>query len=310
MNKKALVLGLFITIGTICMIQIASALLIPEATIKDVLFSDYSINETVSISLSNNEKDYFMLTLPSEAYNIMVNGEAKNDSNLNISLDCRTCSINLSYSLNDITKPEQEHFIFSRTLNFPLIPQSMKYEVRLPDGYVIDTADNETDPPIVPALAIIGTDGKNIIINWAERNPSLPKRYFIKFQKSVPKESPIKIFLSKLLDANIMIIILVSFLLGGLTGYLFRNSTIKKDHIVKDNRIMVVPASLLSPDEKTVIDSIKKKDGKIGQKEIVNDLDWSKSKVSAILSNLEYKKVVSREKIGRNYTVRLIKEIE
>ncbi len=310
MNKKALVLGLFITIGTICMIQLACALTIPEVNIKDTLFSDYSINETVSILLSNNDKDHFTLTLPTDAYDIFVNGESKNNSNLNISLSCTTCSINLSYSLNDISKPELKHFVFSRTLNFPVIPQLMNYEVKLPDGFVIDSTNNETDPPIVPALATINTDGKNIIINWAERNPPLPKRYYIKFQKSVPKESKIRIFLSKLLDANILMIIFVSFILGGFAGYVARNSLIKKEHVVKDNKVIIVPSSLLSPDEKTVIDSIKKKDGKIGQKDIVNDLNWSKSKVSAILSNLEYKKVVSREKIGRNYTVRLIKEIE
>ena len=47
----------------------------------------------------------------------------------------------------------------------------------------------------------------------------------------------------------------------------------------------------------------------MNQKELVKALDWSKSKVSAIVTNLEYKKIVQREKFGRNYKVELVKEI-
>jgi uncharacterized membrane protein len=48
----------------------------------------------------------------------------------------------------------------------------------------------------------------------------------------------------------------------------------------------------------------------MNQKDIGKKLEWSKSKVSAIMTNLEYKKIVEREKIGRNYKVELKKELD
>jgi predicted transcriptional regulator len=75
----------------------------------------------------------------------------------------------------------------------------------------------------------------------------------------------------------------------------------------------VVPSSLLSPDEKVIVGFLKKKDAKkspINQKEIGRELGWSKSKVSAVLSNLYYKKIIDREKFGRNYKVKLVKDVQ
>ena len=74
----------------------------------------------------------------------------------------------------------------------------------------------------------------------------------------------------------------------------------------------IIPSSLLSPDEKIVIELLKQKDAKnnpVNQKEIGKELNWSKSKVSAILTNLDYKKLIEKEKFGRNYKVKLIKEV-
>jgi uncharacterized membrane protein len=70
-----------------------------------------------------------------------------------------------------------------------------------------------------------------------------------------------------------------------------------------------VPASLLTPDEKTIMNLIKENKNQIRQREVVKILDWSKSKVSAVVSNLEYKKIVRREKFGRNYQIELVKDI-
>ncbi len=44
---------------------------------------------------------------------------------------------------------------------------------------------------------------------------------------------------------------------------------------------------MLSPDEKKVIETIINNGYKIKQKQISEKLSWSKSKVSAVISNLE-----------------------
>ena len=113
-------------------------------------------------------------------------------------------------------------------------------------------------------------------------------------------------FGNELTEWPVLVISLVLFLLGGIGGILIQKHY--KNSKMKDYDIYS-PSSLLSPDEKKVLELLKKNNNKMNQKNIVNDLSWSKSKVSAIMTNLEYKKVVKREKIGRNYTVEVITDL-
>ena len=70
------------------------------------------------------------------------------------------------------------------------------------------------------------------------------------------------------------------------------------------------PQSLFNPDEKKVLSVIRDHGMQIKQKDIALKLDWSRSKVSAIVSNLEYKKVIRREKTGRNFDITLVQQFE
>jgi len=71
----------------------------------------------------------------------------------------------------------------------------------------------------------------------------------------------------------------------------------------------VIPSTLFSPDEKKIIDLLRTDNEKMNQKEIARRLEWSKSKVSAVITNLEYKKVVRREKLGRSFKVELLSDM-
>lgn len=62
----------------------------------------------------------------------------------------------------------------------------------------------------------------------------------------------------------------------------------------------------LSEDEKAILDEIKKA-GEITQDSLRARLDWSKAKISTILTNLDKKGLIQRERIGKTYKVRLQK---
>jgi predicted PurR-regulated permease PerM len=76
-------------------------------------------------------------------------------------------------------------------------------------------------------------------------------------------------------------------------------------HDVKDEEYNIIKKAL-SQDEKKILDEIKK------AKEITQDslkfrLDWSKAKVSTILTNLDKRRLIQRERIGKTYKVYLQK---
>lgn len=67
----------------------------------------------------------------------------------------------------------------------------------------------------------------------------------------------------------------------------------RKGNILKD-----VMWDLLSPDEKIIMTEIIKTDG-VTQDSIINRLDFSKAKLSLLLTSLEDKGLVMRQKVGR-----------
>lgn len=275
---------------------------ISEISIKDTINSDKSISEIIRVSLVNNSKSSFLFTLPQFASDARLNGKSidtKNGSIL-IPLSCKECKFEVSFRVDEIVKRNFNEMVFSRTLNFPKNPSIINYEVLIPPGYVIK--ENELDPAIVP-VSEISSDGKNIIISWHEENPVLPKRYFIRFFEHEHLSLGISEIKSELEEPAVWMIAVIFLIIGVFFGRLLD----KKFHSPKISEL--IPSSLLNPDEKAVIALLSKNNMKLSQKEITRMLNWSKSKVSAIVNNLEYKKIIAREKIGRSYNVKLLKKI-
>jgi uncharacterized membrane protein len=63
----------------------------------------------------------------------------------------------------------------------------------------------------------------------------------------------------------------------------------------------------LSDDEKAVLDEIRRA-GEITQDSLRFRLDWSKAKLSRILTNLDKMNLIQRERVGKTYNVFLTEE--
>ena len=79
--------------------------------------------------------------------------------------------------------------------------------------------------------------------------------------------------------------------------YLFKNGT------AKDEEYKIIRKAL-SDNEKKILDEIKKA-GEITQDSLRFRLNWSKAKVSTILTNLDKRNLIQRERIGKTYKVYL-----
>ena len=173
-----------------------------------------------------------------------------------------------------------------------------------------------TNPSIVPAPSELSTDGENLIITWKETNPQLPKQYLVVYYGTEELESWSYVIRNDITHSAVLVFGALLLMIGFGAGFLVKHYAARKEKKKMSKtgeKHYVVPSSLLSPDEKVVVHLLKKKNAKknpVNQKEIGKELNWSKSKVSAVLSNLYYKKLIDREKIGRNYKVKLVKEVQ
>lgn len=93
---------------------------------------------------------------------------------------------------------------------------------------------------------------------------------------------------------SLMIGIIISF-------YLFKTGS--KD---KKSEEFDIIKKVLSEDEKIILNEIKKAGG-ITQDSLRLRLDWSKAKTSTILTNLDKKGIIQRERTGKTYKVYLQK---
>lgn len=300
MHKKIIIALLLITVLNYSVeVEAFSA---DNIKIRDTISDSGDIYEIITINIVQNNKSNFTFSAPKDAHDIKINNNSyENGMITHIPLNCTECELTISYYIDDIVSKEDRYtYSLSRTLNFPDTPNNLIYEMQLPPGHIIDITETESDPNIVPLPTKLTTDGKDLIVVWEERNPELPKRYFIRYTLHPGFRT------NRTYTIGTMLL-----LLGIISGILAKSYYDK--NIRKQKNIMpktIIPESLFSPDEKTVLKLLKENKTIESQKDIVKKLAWSKSKVSAIMTNLEYKKVIRREKFGRNYKIKVIKDVE
>ncbi len=126
-----------------------------------------------------------------------------------------------------------------------------------------------------------------------------------------PTQTPMMNMMNNMMGTNIMsfstpnsiIINLVSlaFALGSgffTSLYLFRTKSEDKNYNIL--------RKALSDDEKKILDEIKRA-GEITQDSLKFRLNWSKAKISTILTNLDKRNLIQRERTGKTYKVYLQK---
>ena len=305
-------------------------------SIQDALQENLSVMETIQINITKNNQSNFTFTAPNTAHDLYVNNVSMNNNGTEIStpMNGTDCQVIISFQLdNVVTKVNSTQFDYSRNLGLPQIPSILSYTLLLPAGYYLNPSNKPSiSPSIVPQPSKIDTDGKNIVIRWVENNPSLPKTYYVKYYSAGTSstESLSETIKDELGETAVVWIIFIILLIGFFFGFFFgryyknytishidkshkqsaRNQASKDPKLLATPKSLTVPKSLLNPDEKTIITLLQDNRNTMTQKDVGRKLEWSKSKVSAIMTGLEYKKIVEREKIGRNYKVVLKKELD
>ncbi len=202
-------------------------------------------------------------------------------------------------------------YILSKS--FPLLANVKMFDLtlRLPEG----TGLNDPDVDVVPAPSEITSDGRAIILKWTENNPS-DFRIFVRYGPLPPPEesttstttsttllpvttnTPAKT--SMLQNEGLLLFLSIFMLLifAVLLSMKLRARTSIQDKI-----------EILKEDEQRILTLVAEEDG-IEQREIQRKTDFSKTKVSKILSELERREAIRKESMGKKNKIYLTEKLK
>ena len=268
-------------------------------------------NEDITVDLNSNEVtaeiEVEELTSSSFPYvssndiervNASINGEdvdcSIEESAIGSEIRCPTelrnnFTVNLEYrvdnlisSRDDVRIFQYEHRVYRPTDNFNL-------KVLLPDGHAILEESNTTQQVISPLNYETGSNGRQILVNW-DVEPQLGNTlsFYILMNdiQGDPTDND-----SVSINRNIIVasIIIILTLLAAAAGFFIYNREDLSENM--DD---------LNDDQKDILEKMRENDGEYLQKDLVDEMDYSKAKISGEVSELVDKGILKKSKEGRS----------
>jgi DNA-binding transcriptional ArsR family regulator len=162
----------------------------------------------------------------------------------------------------------------------------------LPEGSGL-VEDSEIFQPFFPTDCFKGSDGRRIYLYWRKENVVKGEIFHVQ----IAYEQFVKNFELTNFLVGFILVVLAS------TGIVFF-------YLKRKPRILKLIFPLLHKDEKIIMDIILKHGGKVNQKTIVKESNYSKAKVSKVLKSLAERGIVRLERVGRTNKVFLVKDFE
>ncbi|MFB6245355.1 MAG: helix-turn-helix transcriptional regulator [Candidatus Nanohaloarchaea archaeon] len=198
-------------------------------------------------------------------------------------------TLEIEYSSEDLKKGRNGKKVFRFQKNFTRPTENYRLDVLLPRGGLL--VRNETDSSVIPKNGSIRTDGQRIGVTW-ERNPELGSGVTFSAEYRVIRDDRI--------DGEIVIGIILATL--GLAAGLYFFYRIHRSEELSS----VFPE--LDEDEIEVVETIADNEGSILQKDLVDRSEYSKAKISGVVSSLVDKDILDKKKSGRSNRLSLKKK--
>jgi len=237
--------------------------------------SSYNV-EGVNASLDGQPMN---CTVSEPAIGSEIQCETDREENFTVELDYRTEE--LVSERNGVNVFQYSHPVYRPTDNYHL-------EVILPDGTALLEQTNASQQVISPLDYETGSNGRQIYVIW-DINPNLGETLsfyvlFEDFQGQQP-DSGLGIdydLLIRALGVSILLVISVFVLIK------WKRKDLSDEF------------SDLSDDQRQVIEKLRNNGGEYLQKDLVQELDYSKAKISGIVSELVDKGILKKSKEGRS----------
>ena len=205
----------------------------------------------------------------------------------------RAYDITYKFYLDEQITQKETTYILSTTHSLLANVKTFDFTIALPEGYGI------TGPRVSPHTEKFVSDGRRVVIEWNLHEPIPPE--LREFDAIVLYENLLgeKLPWWEGKENYIYLIITAVVLVASVNlSKRFRKKKQTKNKI-----------DILKEDEQAIMRLILEKDG-IDQREIQRETDFSKTKVSKILSELEKRRVIRKEQAGRRNKIFLTKELK
>jgi uncharacterized membrane protein len=186
-------------------------------------------------------------------------------------------SIKISFYTRDVIKRSEDAYEFKTGFPATMPIKRMFATVKLPTKGVL--SEDVVNQSFFPPDGNVITDGRRMILTWEMLEIEEGDKMTFSVLFEVFGQGGIMWDLSVIALTSIVVIIMV-----GVAVYMRRGTP------PAEREVKVLP--LLNKDEKRVVDIIARHDGEARQRDLVNESDFSKAKVSRMVKNLKERGVV------------------
>ncbi len=279
-------------IGILVLVSLASATNIEsEYVVFDL--QDNSVEKEIRFNELTSSRMTYITNHPVNDLNVEIEGEEVDcffeELSLGGEISCETdyynnFTVDIHYSTSGLTTSRNSANVFRYSQNIYRPTNSYTFRAVLPEGTgVIDQEDDNT-PVIDPEFGQVGSEGRRIHVEWTQ-DPGLGET--IAFE--IAYEELGNSFRNAIIALAVLIL-----LVGFAKAYLARKSELDQNKVKNQ----------LTEDQRLVIELLEE-EGSMLQKDIVEQSEYSKAKISGLISELEELELVSKEKEGRSNRVTL-----
>ncbi|MFQ3308318.1 MAG: putative membrane protein [Candidatus Nanohaloarchaea archaeon] len=252
-----------------------------ESEIETITSSKFSYVTTVPVTNVEGEMNGETIECNASEFQIGSEIQCEAPEKNNVSLKLDFTASNLVEKRNGYSLFQYSHSVYRPTDNYQLT-------VLLPEDSAIADNSNRSEETVIPESAEIDSSGDRTSITW-DLQPQLGQ--VLSFRAIYEEDtSQSKSNFSYLL-AGLLII-------GSLAVAYILTREPKGESID------------LEDDEQKVVDILLENNGEMLQKDVVSESEYSKAKISGVVSSLVDKEVVSKEKEGRSNKLVLEKKVK
>lgn len=265
----------------VCLLILAGAVSASEYKTDFYIEYDKVLVDTIIVLDPTTDKIEFRLPLDASAITLEVD-DVEIDPVLDGNILIVELNDNQKIRYQYITEVYLEDGAFLANIRPAIDTDKLAVHVSLPDRAVLESAVDDDLPSVMPAPNDIKTNGRVIDLYWERHGVddlSVMVRYVV----------PLRV--SKALIVAIPIGIILGFLAVLLSRRLSATSGGPRN------------GSHLKEDEEQVVSILEKRDGQVEQGTLRVITGFSKAKLSGLLSEMEDRKVIHREKRGKKNLV-------
>lgn len=242
-----------------------------ESDIERITTSSYSYVTSVPVTDVEGTMNGEPIDCTSSEFQIGsdIRCEAPEKENVTVTLDFT--ATNLVEARNGYSLFQYSHSVYRPTDNYML-------KVTLPEDSDIADSSNRSEETVIPSGASIDSSGPRTSITWS-MEPRIGQ--VLSFQTIYEENSEED---GADFPMSIVFLVLVACLLA---AYI----------ITQGEEVEKIE---LESDEQEVVDILRENGGEMLQKDVVSESEYSKAKISGVVSSLVDKDVLSKEKEGRS----------